>query len=385
MHRNAAIGIDYTPAYEQGAGIGRYVRELVSALAQVDQHRAYRLFVSGAKQQNLSPIPGLNFSWAVSRISPLWAARIWHRARIPIPVELWTGKLSIFHATDFALPPTLPGTKTLLTVHDLSFVFAPETASPRLKRYLDQIVPRSIRRADHVLADSLATKQDIVEVYGTVPEKITVLYSGVNPDFRQITDPDALNSVRQKYGLGNWPYLFTVGTVQPRKNYARLCEAIAQLKEFSDVHLVIAGGKGWLDDNIYSTVERLQLKQRVHFIGFAADEDLPALYSAAVAVPYVSLYEGFGLPVLEAMACGAPVVAANCSSLPEVVGMAGVMVDPYDTDAIADGIRQVLDSSDFRAELQRRGSERARQFTWQRSAQELARVYGELLSETVSV
>ncbi|HVO72202.1 MAG TPA: hypothetical protein VMT24_19260, partial [Aggregatilineaceae bacterium] len=139
----STIGIDYTAAYEQGAGIGRYVRELIRALAAQDDETPYRLFVAGATHNTLPPLPGSNFSWRPTRITPLWFARLWHRLQLPLPVETFVGRVRLYHATDFTLPPTLPGVRTLLTVHDLSFVRAPETTMPVLKAYLDHVVPRS--------------------------------------------------------------------------------------------------------------------------------------------------------------------------------------------------------------------------------------------------
>ncbi|MBI5959772.1 MAG: glycosyltransferase family 4 protein, partial [Chloroflexi bacterium] len=325
-----AIGIDYTAAYEQGAGIGRYVRELVRALAAQDTQTSYRLFVAGAARTALSSSPGPNFHWRPTRISPLWFARVWHRAQFPLPLEVFTGPIRLFHAPDFTLPPHLPGTLTLLTVHDLSFVRAPETTTPVLKAYLDQVVPRSVRRATHVLADSQATKDDLIELYGTSSDKITVVLGGVNSEFKPVTDLQQRRTVRQRYHLPDHPYVFSVGTVQPRKNYARLIEALAILgPAFEEFHLVIAGGRGWLDSPIYQAVETFHMADRVHFTGFVRDEDLPTLYSDAVCLAYPSLYEGIGFPILEAMACGIPVITSNISSMPEVAGNATLLIDPY--------------------------------------------------------
>ncbi len=377
----AVVGIDYTPAYEQGGGIGRYVRELVTSLAEIDGRTEYRLFVAGASvSRPLPPAPGDNFRWCTTRVSPRWLARLWHRLQIPWPVEQWTGHVNLFHATDFVLPPTRRETRTLLTVHDLSFVHLPETTEPSLKRYLDRVVPRSVNRADHVLADSQATKDDLIRLYHTPPDKITVLLSGVSHHFRRITDTETLRVVRRKYHLGDWPFLFTVGTVQPRKNYVRLFEALARVRAaLPDLHLVIAGGRGWLEDPIYDAIRRLQLEASVHLIGFADDGDLPALYSAAVAVPFVSLYEGFGLPVLEAMACGTPVIASNVSSIPEVAGDAALLVDPLSVDAIAAAIEDVVSSPDLATDLVSRGYAQAAQFTWERAATQLVQIYTSLL------
>jgi glycosyltransferase involved in cell wall biosynthesis len=305
--------------------------------------------------------------------------------QLPLPVEAFVGRVQLYHATDFVLPPTLPGVRTLLTVHDLSFVRAPETTTPVLKAYLDRVVPRSVRRADYVLADSRATKDDLVELYGTPPDKITVLLGGVNPEFAPVMDQRVRRAVRQRYALPDNPYVFSIGTVQPRKNYARLIEALATLgPECEDVHLVIAGGHGWLEGPIYRAVSDLRLTERVHFIGFARDDDLPALYSEAACLAYPSLYEGIGLPVLEAMACGIPAVTSNISSMPEVAGEAALLVDPYDVSALADALQRLLTDDALRAELVSRGFRQASHFTWTRAAQQLIEVYRQLLGNDLA-
>jgi glycosyltransferase involved in cell wall biosynthesis len=375
-----SIGIDYTPAYEQGGGIGRYVRELVAALADQDKATDYRLFVTGASTRALPPLPGANFRWALSRISPAWFARVWHRARLPIPVEWWTGPLVLFHATDFVLPPTHASTRTVLTVHDLSFARAPEAASPSLKRYLDRVVPRSIERADHVLADSQATRDDLIALYGVKTDKITVLLSGVNPRFQPIRDAETLSTVRARYQIGDVPYILAIGTIQPRKNFERLMQAFAMLpSDLGTHHLVIAGGHGWLQAPIYAAVKTLGLQGRVHFIGFTDDKDLPALYSAARCLAFPSLYEGFGLPVLEAMACGIPVATSNVSSLLEVAGDAALLVNPLSTEQITAALVRLLTDEPLRSDLIARGYSQARRFSWDQSALQLQQVYAAVL------
>lgn len=374
------IAIDYTPAYEQGGGIGRYVRELVAALARQPQTDAYRLFVAGARRDQLPQPPGPAFTWHPTRLTPRWLARIWQRARLPLPVETFTGRVDLFHATDFVLPPTLPGTRTLLTVHDLSFVRVPETASPSLKAYLDVVVPRSVKAADHVLADSQATKDDLIALYGVAPSKITVLLSGVDARFGHVEDQQARATVRQQYRIPDRPYIFSVGTVQPRKNYTRLIQALARLRAAGhDIDLVIAGGRGWLEDPIYAAIQEQKLSEHVHFIGFAGDADLPALYSDAACVALPSLYEGFGLPVLEAMACGTPVVTSNLSSLPEVAGDATLLIDPLDLDALVHALERLLTDSALRERMITAGTQRTAQFTWERSAAQLRDIYTTLL------
>ena len=377
-----AIGIDYTPAYEQGGGIGRYVRELVSSLADLDHETDYRLFVMGAGQWQMPPLPGANFQWRPSTVTPLWFARAWHRARLPLPVERWVGKVDLFHAMDFVLPPTHRATKTLVTVHDLSFVRVPDSASPSLKAYLDQVVPRSVRRADHVLADSQATKDDLVALYNVAPEKVTVLLSGVNPRF----DPSPVTAeqrqaLRERYGIGDWPFIVAVGTVQPRKNYERLIWALHKLPpELAKTRLVIAGGKGWLDAPIYRTVRELKIEGRVVFTGFLEDDLLPALYKTSRGLAFPSVYEGFGLPILEAMACGVPVMTSNVSSMVEVAGAATLLVNPLSVDEIRDALVTLLTDEPRRAELIEAGFAQASQFTWPRAAAELHGIYQRLLT-----
>ena len=374
------IAIDYTAAYEQGGGIGRYVRELTAALADEDTVTDYRLFVAGAKRAQLPRLPGPNFSWRPTVLTPSWLARIWHRAQLPLPVETFTGAVDLFHATDFVLPPTMPRTRSLLTVHDLSFLRVPDAASASLRRYLEAVVPRSVARADRVLAVSQATKDDLIAFYRTPPDKISVLYSGVDDRFSRVTDELALQAVLAKHGLKDKTYVLSVGTVQPRKNYSRAIRALAILRDQGlDMHYAIAGGSGWLEDEMYRSIKETGLEDRVHILGFAPDEDLPALYTGARALLAVSLYEGFGLPILEAMACGTAVITSDLSSLPEVAGSAGILVNPLDTDAISAAMMRLLTDAALRRQLVAAGIEHVKRFSWAKTARRHKSIYDELL------
>jgi len=370
------IGFDATSAVRQGAGIGRNTRELLRALAQHDPANAYRLIYASPPGAPDQPLPRLGPNFHVRHLpfDDLWLARLWHRAQMPLPVNWLTGAIDLFHAPDFTLPPTLPGTRTVLTVHDLSFVRDPESAVPVLRAYLNKVVPRSVARTDHVLADSQATRADLMALYGTAPEKITVLYSGVNPVFQPVSDPARLAAVRAKYGLGPAPFVLGLGTLQPRKNFARLIQAVARQPD-PLLNLVLVGGKGWLNDAIFAEVARSGLEGRVIFPGFAADEDLPALYSAARVFAYPSTYEGFGLPILEAYACGTPVVTSTASCLPEVAGDAALLVNPTDVDALAAALHQAASDEALRTTLSASGFERVKAFTWDNAAKQLMGVY----------
>jgi glycosyltransferase involved in cell wall biosynthesis len=373
------IGLDYTAALHQSAGIGRYTRELVQALAAASTEFDYRLFVADADKVARPALPGPNFSWRPTRLTERWLARLWYRLRLPLRIETWTGPLDLFHAPDFFLPPVRPGTRTLLTVHDLSFVREPETVMPGMTRHLNTWVPHSARRADHVVAVSEATRRDLIELYQISATKITVLYHGISANFRRVEDAEKLAAVRHRYGLGQRPFILSVGTIQPRKNYRRLVQAFARLDE--SLALVIVGSKGWHYEDVFNEVARQGLTDRVHFLGFVADADLPALYSAASLFVYPSLYEGFGLPALEAMACGAPVVVSNQSALPEVVGEAGLLIDPRDVAAMAAAMARVVAEPELHRCLAQAGQLRAAGFTWSDMAARLLALYQQMVED----
>jgi glycosyltransferase involved in cell wall biosynthesis len=376
-----SIGFDYTPAFEQGGGIGRLVRDLAAALARLDTDTDYRLFVSGASLEQLPRPLAPNFRWKPTPITPKWLARIWHRASLPLPIETFVGNVDLYHATDFVLPPTRAKTKTLLTVHDLSFVRVPDAASPSLKRYLDAVVPPSVKKAQHILADSQATKDDLINLYAVKEEKVTVLLSGISPRYTPVTSSQLVLTIRNKYNIDKAPYLFTIGTIQPRKNYSRCIRALKVLRDAGyDLALVIAGGKGWLEDEMYKTLDETKLHDSVHLIGFADDQDIAALYSGAEAVLFPSLYEGFGFPVLEGMACGTPVITSNISSLPEVAGDAAIMINPYEVEAIADAVKRILEDSTLRSSMIEKGFAQAAKFTWEKSAKQLLQIYANRLA-----
>lgn len=384
------IGIDYTSAVHQGAGIGRYTHQLVSALLELDSQNEYTLLVAGraprsqAKSQLFvaSPIPARYPNLRVIELplsERLWTI-LWHRLQLPLWVELFSGALDVFHSPDFSLPPVHLA-PTIVTVHDLSFLRVPQCSYPALQSYLCQVVPQSVRRAKMVLADSECTKSDVVELLGVDAARVTVIYAGVGPQFRRVEDEDRLAAVRTHYRLPD-RFVLGLGTLQPRKNFERLIEAYAQVKhQIGDkIKLVIAGGLGWLYESIFEKTKELHLQAEVCFPGYVADEDLPALYSMADLFVFPSLYEGFGLPPLEAMACGTPVITSNVSSLPEVVGDAAWMVNPLDVEALAAAMQQVLSDTALRQQMIARGLWQARRFTWEQAARQLLNVYQQVAS-----
>lgn len=376
------IGIDVTAALAQGGGIGRYTRELIRAVTLLDTTDELHLF--SARIPHSIPLPeplpsAANVTYHSAPLSERWLYRLWYRLRLPLPVQLVTGPLDLFHSPDFVLPPIGGKIPTLLTVHDLSFLHYPETFPEALVTYLNRIVPWSVNRATHILADSAATKKDLVSLWHVPPEKVTILYSGVNEQFRPIEDNVLIMAARQKYGLAERPYLLAVGTVQPRKNYQMLIRAFRPVAEHLPHDLVFVGGKGWLDEGMKSEVERQDLQDRVRFTGFVADEDLPALYCGASILAFPSLYEGFGLPILEAMACGLPCIISNSSSLPEVGGDAALQLSPQAEAMWSEAMVDLLTDETRYTEMVVSGIEQARSFSWSKAAGELLQVYNDLL------
>ena len=379
------IAIDYTPAIRQQAGIGRIIRGEIQALIEAATGYDLRLFVAGhltVGERSRLPLPAAS-TWFDERTM----VRLWHRLNLPFPpVEWFTGgPLDLLHATDFVLPPSNARRK-LLTVHDLAFLFYPDAAMPSLQHYLNVVVPRSVRRADAIAADSQHTAQDLQAQWQVPADRIFVVQRAVDHDhFRPVTDPARLSGVRQRYDIGERPYLLALSRLEPRKNFARLIDAFALARQAARAQgglphrLIIGGSKGWLYDDVFAKVQELGLADDVHFPGFVADEDLPALYSGADFFAYPSLYEGFGLPIIEALACGTPVLTADNSCLPEAGGPGALYVQAESVESIAAGITTLATDPALRRRLAHAGLAHAAAFTWARSAGQLLTAYRALL------
>jgi glycosyltransferase involved in cell wall biosynthesis len=388
MNRALTIGYDATPAVCQRAGIGRYARELLSALANLDSADRYRLIYcrGGGETQLIAALPRCSrFRHAPLPASDRLMNVIWQRLRLPLPIELRTGRLDVMHAPDFSLPPSLA--PSIVTIHDLAFEVVPACSYPTLRAYLRQVVPRVITRACAVIAVSCTTKQDIMTYYDTPSEKIHVIYEGVPRGFQPLP-PEVVNAVCQRYHLDN-PFILAVSTLEPRKNYERLLDAYAVLRERGRQRgginglptLVIVGRLGWLYKSIFERHRQLALGTSVRFLTDVDDADLAALYNAAELVVYPSLYEGFGLPALEALACGCPLACSGTSSLLEVVGEAAVTFDPYSLEDMVETIDALLQDEERRRMLTQRGLERAALFTWEKAAAETSALYHQIADD----
>ena len=322
-------------------------------------------------------LPVLRSRWPTSRatVRVVWeqVAQPWVLRRIGA---------DLVHGPAF-VGPVLASCPAVVTIHDLSFLRFPALFRPANRLYLAVLTRLSARRARRLIAVSAETASEVTRLLGVPAERIDVVYHGVDPMFRPLPAGEVA-AFRQRRGLPERFVLF-VGTLEPRKNLVRLVEAFARIRAGADRHigarLVLAGGKGWLYDELFARVEALGLGEQVTFPGYVASDELPLWYNAATVLAYPSIYEGFGLPVLEAQACGTPVLTSNVSSLPEAAGEAALMVDPYDVEALAAGLHRLLVDEPLRHELRERGLAHAGQFSWPRAAQETARVYWRALCE----
>jgi glycosyltransferase involved in cell wall biosynthesis len=310
----------------------------------------------------------------LSRITTRLSVRPWRLTTAlayftNVGMDRMFGDVDVFHATEHLLP-RLKHTRSVFTLHDLIFQFDPDSHKPLNIAFLKAMMPRFLQAADAVIAVSENSKRDAINLYGIPADKIHVIYEGVDPKFTPITDPYRLSQVRAKYHLPD-RFILHVGTIEPRKNLPLLFEVAAQTKEY----IVVAGKLGWLTDPILAKVKEFGVEDRVTFTGFIDDDDLPALISAAMALAMPSKYEGFGLPILEALACGTPVVASNTSSLPEVGGDAALYAWPDDVHSWINLLTLALDDVELRGALRERGLRQAAKFRWDTMARETADIY----------
>ena len=372
------VAIDITAAATQQAGIGRSVRELVNALVVQPDRPDLTLVYTRRGPSPAADALSIHERVRVRRIpvSPRIALAALFKARAPLPAEALAGRAQVFHGPDFTLPP-LVAAHGVLTVHDLSYVVRPQDAHPRQRRFLEKAVPKSIDRARLVIAVSAATRRDLMQRYGVRPHRIRVVPNAVPDWFGPIADDEELAAVRRRLGLPE-QFVLSVGTIQPRKNIAGLARAVALASArigSPAVEHVHAGGEGWLCDQVYAAIE--QAGDRVRFIGRVDDQTLRALYSLASAYAYPSHGEGFGITILEAFACGCPVLTSDTPATTEVAAGAALALDPEDPEALADGLTTLLTDEAAREDLVERGRKRRWDFSWRQSARRLLDVYRE--------
>jgi len=360
------IGVDASRAVSpHPTGTETYSRQLIQALLDLGPSHRFRLYFR-------TPPPAGAFPTAERRVIPF--PRLWTHLRLSW--EMARRPPDLLFVPAHVIPPIHPRL-SLVTVHDLGYLHFPH-AHPLLQRlYLDLSTRWNVRAAAHVLADSEATKADLVAHYTTPPEKVTVAYPGYDQALAPVRDPAAIAAVKGRYGIQG-DYFIHIGTLQPRKNLARLVTAFADLEP--EATLVLAGRRGWLCDDLIARVRRLGLEGQVLFPGYVPHKDKAALLSGAVAFVFPSLYEGFGLPVLEAQACDCPVICSSTSSLPEVAGEGALLVDPTDTVGWTEAMAQVAGDPALRASLVERGRDNLHRFSWERCARTVLAVMESLVA-----
>lgn len=365
------IGIDAHAIGAQQGGNETYIRNLIIALAELDQENQYTLYFSVAQAAEAWRNRYGNFD---VRLLPPPTPLV--RVPLALALELRRRPVDVLHV-QYTSPPFCRA-PVVTTIHDLAFEHLPETFTRRGKAQLRLTVRRTARHAAQILTVSEFSRQDIITTYRLPPDRITVTHNGCEAQF---TPHPASNreaeTIKQKFGITR-DYLLALGSVQPRKNLVRLLRSYAMLREQQpnfQLQLVIVGRQLWLYREVLREIKQQSFAADVIVTGYASDEDLPALYRSAVALVYPSLFEGFGLPPLEAMACGTPVITSNSSSLPEVVGNAALLVNPYDEADLAQAIWKLANDVTLRAQLRQAGIQQARQFTWPAAAEKTLAIY----------
>ena len=382
------IAIDGRTIVRNRTGVGVYAERLVRSLLQIDSKNTYTLYLledtSSIEAPNLTKV-------MVNRFAGMGPNRFWEN--FVLPFSFSRHKIDVYFSPAYVLPvlrraPRQHGgshrTKCVVTIHDLVSYAFPETFTLKMRLWQRIFVGNAVRVADRILADSQATKEDILRYYRIDPDRVDVVYLPVGEQFKRVDDCAVLSAMRQQLGLPE-KFILYVGTLEPRKNVARLAEAYAQLPEQlrEEYALVLAGAPGWYSDEIIRSIDALKMPGRILRLGYVDQSKLPVLYSLASAFAYLSVYEGFGAPPIEAMACGTPVLCSSTSSLPEAVGNAGVLVDPSNVVQIRDGLQRILTDNVLRTELIAAGEKRVQEFNALDKAKEVLKIIEDVATADV--
>ena len=372
---NMRIGIDAHAIGARQGGNETYISNLIKSLAEIDGDNLYTIYLAnaGAAAQWREEFTNRYNNFSVRLLPPPTPL-----VRVPVYLtyELFRRPVDVLHV-QYTAPPfcRIP---IVVTIHDLAFERMPETFTRRGSFQLKLTVRWTAKKAAKVATVSEYSRQDLLDIYKLPPEKVVVTYNGVESSFTpQPLVQNEAEEVRRRFGVSR-DFVLAVGSLQPRKNLVRLIRAYARLRsEREDFRsqLVIVGRKLWLAGEIFDEVKRQRWADDVIMTGYVADEDLPALYRAARAFVYPSLFEGFGLPPLEAMACGTPVVTSDVSSMPEITGDAALLIDPNDEGALANALIEVVNNDRLRADLREKGIAQAKKFTWRDAAEKTLRLY----------
>lgn len=370
------IGIDATALPPQPVGAGNYIIQLIRNLDGVDSEFEFVVFAQPGGRRLIDIPASSRIRWVETPPINPGLRLVWEQALFPRLIR--KSAVELMHSLHYTRPYLLP-CRSVVTFHDMTFFLYPHLHT-RIKRiFFPMAIRLSARTAQALIADSESTRQDAIRILDIPPHKIVAVQLGIDPRFRVIEDSLALEQVRREYKLPD-QFILYVGLVEPRKNVPLLIRAYKNLAEQGLVNpLVIVGRFGWMSSEVLDEVERLELKDRVYFTGYVPSNDLPGIYNLASLCVYPTRYEGFGFPALEAMACGVPLITSAVSSLPEIVGDAGLLVTPDDEELLTQAMRSVLSNADLQAEMSRKGPVQAAQFTWERTARLTLQVYRQVL------
>lgn len=373
------IGIDATALPPRPVGAGNYIIRLVRTLASLETEYEFVVFAqeSGAALLDIRERDCLQLVTLPDQ-SP-GRRLVWEQVSFPGLIR--RERIDLLHSLHYTRPLRLP-CASVVTFHDMTFFLYPQLHTRAKRLFFPLAIRYSARHADALISVSESTRQDAIRLTGVEPDKIFSVPLGVSEDFHPTSDPAARNKIRERYHLPE-DFILYVGLVEPRKNLPLLIKSYKALAGRGiSLPLVIVGRFGWMYQEVLDLVDALGIKEVVQFAGYIPQDDLPIVYNLASLFVYPSLYEGFGLPVLEAMACGVPVVATSVSSLPEVAGEAGLLVPPGDETALTQAMQAALTDPDVRQQLTEKGPQRASQFTWKRTAQSTLKVYQHVLDRT---
>lgn len=369
------VALELQPCCGNRSGIGTYTYELAKRLKnQNGLEYVGNVFNFLGKNDNTSSLSGIQMPIRIQKSMPYGVyRRIWHKVPLTYSMMFPKADLSIFF--DYIVPPRISG-KVITTIHDMTYLRYPETMNKNNLNRIEQDIKSSIDISDHILVVSEFTKKEAVELLGISSENISVVYNA--PSISDEIIPFELISV--KFSITK-PYILYVGTIEPRKNIIRMIKAYERLKEETNIshQLVLAGSIGWNIEEILKTIDESVYKEQIIRTGYISDIEKNTLYANAQVFLFPSLYEGFGIPPLEAMHFGCPAVCSNAASLPEVVGNAAELVDPFDITSIASGIWKVISYEDYSLDLVKRGYEQEKKFTWEQSARQLEQLCNRVL------
>jgi glycosyltransferase involved in cell wall biosynthesis len=380
------VGVEGVPFFGNLSGVGQYAARLINAASREDSDVQFEIVRSLMPHRKFTPplVPNKRLSYRVIRwLPPIIYYQLFKRTNWALPYDMVAlRKYDAFLFFNFVAFPVRRKTPSIVVIYDLSYALHPQYSSPKNREYLQKFVPKTLKRAAKIITISENSKQEIMDYYKIDPAMIEVIHPAVN---HQVFTPQTQASVKKissKYGIKK-PYILSVCTLEPRKNLVGVLNAFETLPENlkQEYALVLVGGKGWLDEELQAKFDELSKKYTLIKTGYAPNEDLPALYSGASVFAYPSFYEGFGMPPLEAMACGTPVITSNNSSLPEVVGDAAITIEAHDTQRLAKNIERVLSDKKLAQSMAQKGLNQAKKFDWHKSAKKLISLIDRVVSE----